>query len=183
MSSMSPKAEKAFEILLQRAATDAERLRLARIHGVLGLSDDDPIWLIFIALGHYQSLYEAIPQRIEDAARRGAASQHKQGLRFSVRDLIAAVALTCVVIGGAALGLHKMYNERVAWGDVGLSSLTDTQRQRLGMIILEAPYWSQVAGNNGASWPCIAEQQNDSRFNVGGRPVHTCTIGIGNLKP
>ncbi|MBF0268777.1 MAG: hypothetical protein HQL44_09300 [Alphaproteobacteria bacterium] len=180
---MSSKAEKAFEIRYQRAATDAERLRLVRIKDALGLSDDDPIWLIFIALGHYQALYEAIPARIEEAAKRASAFQHKRGLRFTLRDLIAAVALTCVVIGGAALGLHQMNSERIAWADIGISSLTDVQLQRLGMIIREAPYWSQVAGNNGASWPCISEQQADSRFTIGGRSTHTCTIGIGNLKP
>lgn len=180
---MSSKAEKAIEILLQRAATDAERLRLVRIKDVLGLSDDDPIWLIFIALGHYQALYEVIPARIEEAAKKASAAQHKHGLRFTLRDMTAAVAVTCLVIGGAALGLHKMNSDRLAWADIGLSSLTDTQRQRLGMIIQEAPYWASVSNSNGASWPCISEQQNDSRFNVGGRPVHTCAIGVGNLKP
>lgn len=180
---MSPKAEKAFEILYQRAATDQERLRLARIQGVLGLSDDDPLWLLFIALGHYQSLYEAMPARIEEAAKRASASQYKQGLRFTLRDMIAAVAITCMAVCGAALGLHKMNSERIAWADIGISSLTDTQRQRLGIIIAEAPYWASVANSNGALWPCIAEQQADSRFSVGGRPAHTCTIGIGNLKP
>lgn len=180
---MSKKAEKLFEIQYQRAATDAERLRLVRIKDALGLSDDDPVWLLFIALGHYQALYEAIPARIEEAAKKASAFQHKQGLRFTLRDMIVAVVVTCMVIGGAALGLHKMNRERMAWADIGLSSITDAQRQRLGMIIREAPYWSQVAENNGASWPCISKQQADSKFSVADRPVHTCTIGIGNLKP
>lgn len=180
---MSKKAEKLFEIQYQRAATDAERLRLVRIKDALGLSDDDPVWLLFIALGHYQSLYEAIPARIEEAAKKASEIQHKRGLRFTLRDLIAAVVVTCLVIGGAALGLHKMNSERMAWANIGISSLSEAQRQRLGMIIQEAPYWSQVAENNGASWPCIVEQQADSRFSVAGRPVHTCAIGIGNLKP
>lgn len=32
------------------------------------MKDDDPVWTVLAILGHYERLYEAIPERIKEAA-------------------------------------------------------------------------------------------------------------------
>jgi hypothetical protein len=46
----------AFSKLLGRQATDAERERLHRVRDVLGLGGNDALWLVLLALEHYDSL-------------------------------------------------------------------------------------------------------------------------------
>ena len=61
-------AEAAFAQLLGRQATDAERLRLRAIQETLGIDSHDAVWLIFVALDHYHTLYEQFPALIRAAA-------------------------------------------------------------------------------------------------------------------
>lgn len=58
------KIKTAFEKLTGRTASDAELAALYRTQQVLQLSDDDPIWLILIALQYYLRLYQDIPESI-----------------------------------------------------------------------------------------------------------------------
>jgi len=59
-----------FAKLLGTQATDKDRQDLYRVRDALGLKSNDALWLVLMALQHYQSQYEAFPARIEDAARR-----------------------------------------------------------------------------------------------------------------
>jgi hypothetical protein len=59
-----------FAKLLGTQPTDKDRQDLYRVRDALGLKSNDALWLVLIALQHYQSQYEAFPARIEDAARR-----------------------------------------------------------------------------------------------------------------
>jgi len=60
----------AFERLLGRQASDAEQRQLIRMRDVLGLRDNDALWLILAALETYRSAYAAIPPAIEQASER-----------------------------------------------------------------------------------------------------------------
>jgi hypothetical protein len=62
--------EDTFAKLLGTQPTDKDRQDLYRVRDALGLASNDALWLVLMALQHYQSQYEAFPARIEDAARR-----------------------------------------------------------------------------------------------------------------
>jgi len=61
---MNEKIKTAFEKLIGQTASDAELAALYRTQHVLQLSDDDPLWLILIALQYYLRLYHDIPESI-----------------------------------------------------------------------------------------------------------------------
>ena len=60
--------ETLFEKLVGRQPTNREMERLQRTRDALGLKDNDAIWLIMIAFGHYDTLYRQIPAQIVGAA-------------------------------------------------------------------------------------------------------------------
>ena len=62
--------ESAFEKLTGRQPTDADVQRLYRVKDALRLESNDAVWLMFIAMNHFQSLYEDIPQQIETRTQR-----------------------------------------------------------------------------------------------------------------
>jgi hypothetical protein len=61
--------EPAFETLLGRQPTDAERARLHRIRDALHLGDNDALWLVILALEHYDGLFRTYPDRLAEATR------------------------------------------------------------------------------------------------------------------
>jgi hypothetical protein len=58
-----------FSKLLGRQPSDLQKQRLYQTKDALGLKNNDALWLVLIALEHYNTLYEDIPNRIENAAR------------------------------------------------------------------------------------------------------------------
>jgi len=58
-----------FTKLLGRQASDTERQQLYRVRDALDLKNNDALWLILMALQHYQNQYEAFPQQIAQAAQ------------------------------------------------------------------------------------------------------------------
>lgn len=58
-----------FTKLLDRQPSDAERQHLYKVRDALGLKNNDSLWLILMALQHYQSQYEDFPKQIADSAR------------------------------------------------------------------------------------------------------------------
>lgn len=62
-----------FDELLGRQPTDAERQDLYRIRDALGIKNNDALWLLLVALRHYQTLYEKMPASIAKAANEAAA--------------------------------------------------------------------------------------------------------------
>ena len=57
-----------FAALLGRQPSDAERQQLYRVKEALGINNNDALWLVLMALEHYQTLYGQIPGRIEATA-------------------------------------------------------------------------------------------------------------------
>lgn len=58
-----------FVKLLGRQPSDADRQQLYKVRDALGLKNNDSLWLILMALQHYQSQYEKFPQEIAQAAK------------------------------------------------------------------------------------------------------------------
>lgn len=61
--------EQSFARLLDRQPTDKERQRLYRTRDALNLKATDAVWQLLMVLEHYETLYEKIPARIDEAAR------------------------------------------------------------------------------------------------------------------
>jgi Putative transposase/Transposase zinc-binding domain len=62
--------EDAFERLLGHQPSDQERQRLYRVRDALKLKTTDALWVLLMALQHYETVYEKIPARIADEATR-----------------------------------------------------------------------------------------------------------------
>lgn len=60
--------DESFAKLLGRQPSDAERQSLYRVRDALGLKNNDALWLVLMALQHYQNQYEKFPQEIAQAA-------------------------------------------------------------------------------------------------------------------
>ena len=88
-----------FERLLGYQPSDQERQRLYRVRDALKLKTTDALWLLLMALQHYETIYEKIPARIAEEATRtmkatrltaeaqakAAQEQTKQALMKAVR--------------------------------------------------------------------------------------------------
>jgi hypothetical protein len=61
-----------FERLIGKKS-DEEVRRLYEVKEALGLADNDALWLVLVALEHYDTLYRAYPARIAEEARRTLA--------------------------------------------------------------------------------------------------------------
>lgn len=60
--------EDSFSKLLGRQPSDAERQQLYRVRDALGLKNNDALWLVLMALQHYQDQYARIPMAIAKSA-------------------------------------------------------------------------------------------------------------------
>jgi hypothetical protein len=86
--------DESFAKLLGRQPTDTERQSLYRVRDALGLKNNDALWLVLIALQHYESLYANIPASIKDAASKAAhsaAAQAQAEVNSAVSKLIPTV--------------------------------------------------------------------------------------------
>lgn len=83
--------EDAFARLLGRQPTDVERQTLLRTRDALGLRNNDALWLVLIAVGHYETLYGALPERIA----RAAADVTERAKLAAEAELKATAARTC----------------------------------------------------------------------------------------
>ncbi len=60
--------DESFAKLLGKQPSDAERQQLYRVRDALGLKNNDALWLVLMALQHYQSSYETFPGLISQSA-------------------------------------------------------------------------------------------------------------------
>ena len=56
----------AFEALLGRRPDPGTTMRLLRVKETLKISSDDPIWMFFLCLGHFETLYGEIATKIRE---------------------------------------------------------------------------------------------------------------------
>ena len=85
--------EDSFAKLLGRQPTDADRQRLYLVRDALGLKNNDALWLVLMALQHYESLYADIPESIKQSAQKAAASAAGQA-QAEVNRAVAALVPT-----------------------------------------------------------------------------------------
>jgi hypothetical protein len=104
-----------FTTLLGRQPTDKEKQALYRARDALKLKATDAVWLLLMALQHYETLYESFPARIGEAARdvtktvretalaeaQAAAAKTKKALTEAVRE---AAVESAKRAAGAQLG-------------------------------------------------------------------------------
>ena len=60
--------ENQFKALLGRAPSERERDNLRRVRDVLELSENDGLWMVLFALQYYDSAYEEMPGKIQNAS-------------------------------------------------------------------------------------------------------------------
>ena len=85
--------EDSFAKLLGRQPTDSDRQQLYRVRDALGLKNNDALWLVLMALQHYESLYADIPDSIKQSAQKAAASAAGQA-QAEVNRAVAALVPT-----------------------------------------------------------------------------------------
>jgi hypothetical protein len=112
----------AFARLLGRQATDKERQSLYRVREALKLKATDAVWLVLMALQHYETLYERVPERIAEAARdatktvRATAEAQAKAAREETRK-----ALTDAVRDSALDAARQAASaERFKWAGIGV---------------------------------------------------------------
>lgn len=108
--------EASFTKLLGRQPTDADRQQLYRVRDALQLKDNDALWLVLMALQHYQTLYAGIPDSISEAARAAAGSSAAQA-QSEISTAVAALVPTVEsAVGKAAAGAVNHALNRVQLG-------------------------------------------------------------------
>ena len=101
--------EDAFTKLLGRQPTDKEKQGLLRARDALDLKNNDALWLLVMALGHYETLYARFPALIKQAAtdvmaksKEAADAEFQAAATRAHRDLSKAVAASAHEIAGRA---------------------------------------------------------------------------------
>jgi hypothetical protein len=91
--------EDSFAILLGRQPSDRERQNLYRVRDALKVKPTDAVWLLLMALEHYETLYRRHPALIAEAARdvtkdirETAAAQARAAVADTTKALAHAVA-------------------------------------------------------------------------------------------
>lgn len=89
----------AFTRLLGTQPTDQQKQDLYRTRDALKLKNDDVLWLLLMALGHYETLYRRFPALISEAAvttlakvKETASAELKASASATQRELTAALA-------------------------------------------------------------------------------------------
>lgn len=106
--------DESFAKLLGRQATDSERQNLYRVRDALGLKNNDALWLVLMALQHYESQYQKLPQAIAKAAektlndfRATADAVAKASAEAAMSDLAQAVAVVAREVARDVAGKQK----------------------------------------------------------------------------
>jgi hypothetical protein len=91
--------EESFAKLLGRQPSDKQRQDLYRVRDALELGSNDALWLVLMALQHYEDLYERVPAQIVEAAtetlrgfQKAAETTAQAAAAETKRELVGAVA-------------------------------------------------------------------------------------------
>jgi antitoxin component of RelBE/YafQ-DinJ toxin-antitoxin module len=103
-----------FTQLLGRQPSDREKQDLYRVRDALKLKPTDAVWMLLMALQHYQTLYEQIPARIVSTAREvtkavraAAEAEAKAAQEETKRALMDAVRHAAVRSAEQAAGAQR----------------------------------------------------------------------------
>lgn len=105
--------DESFSTLLGRQPTDKEKQALYRVRDALKLKATDAVWLLLMALQHYETLYGEFPARIAVAAqevtaavRSTALAEARAAQETTKRALMAAVQEAAVKSSAKAAGAN-----------------------------------------------------------------------------
>ena len=152
----------AFARLLARQPTDAERQRLYQVRDALDLKNNDALWLVLIALQHYDTMYARFPELIKQAAAQTllefqkTASSTLEATKASAKaDLAKAAATTARDV--ARLAVTK---QAAVWTSICIS-LCGLVFGGLGWLIYNAAFQTGYQKGYAAAY-VIAKDENAS---------------------
>lgn len=112
---IKPDLDDSFKKLLGRQPSDSDRQNLYRVRDVLGLENNDALWLVLMALQYYQMQYEEFPQKIANAAKNTldgfketADATVKASAESAKADLAKAVAASAKEVAHHVAGKEKL---------------------------------------------------------------------------
>ena len=104
-----------FALLLGRQPSDKERQRLYRARDALKLKSNDAVWLLVMALEHYDTLYSRHPALIAEAVRdviknvrETAMAQARAAAADTTKALAHAVAAAATASAKKAAGAQML---------------------------------------------------------------------------
>jgi hypothetical protein len=130
----------AFEHLLGRQATDAERLRLRQLREMLGIGSNDAVWLIFVALDYYVTLYQQVPEALRGAAK-AILVEYKEKADATLAE--------------AAQGLTEQAQHLQDALKVEATQAATEVQQQLTSAIAQAAHRIAVKALRGPRWPWL----------------------------
>jgi hypothetical protein len=147
-----------FTKLLGRQPSDKEKQDLYRVRDALKLKTTDAVWLLLMALQHYETLYEQIPARIASttrevtkAVRAAAEADAKAAQEETKRALMDAVRHAAVRSAEAAAGAQLVRWVSIAAGVICIGLLL------MGWAAFDHGYGKGKAiGDDGALRTCGA---------------------------
>ena len=78
MDDSRSKAVELFHSLIGEDVSNEQRLRIMKVQRILGLPDNDALWCVIVALGHFEQLYEKIPKEICEALEAATSAFQKR---------------------------------------------------------------------------------------------------------
>jgi hypothetical protein len=147
-----------FTQLLGRQPSDKEKQDLYRVRDALKLKTTDAVWLLLMALQHYETLYEQIPARIASttrevtkAVRAAAEADAKAAQEETKRALMDAVRHAAVRSAEAAAGAQLVRWVSIAAGVICIGLLL------MGWAAFDHGYGKgKAVGDDGALRTCGA---------------------------
>jgi hypothetical protein len=140
-----------FERLIGKKS-DEEVRRLYEVKDALGLADNDALWLVLVALEHYDALYRTYPAQIAEEARRtladvqrGFAEAAAVESKRAHRKLAEAVAAAGVKIASKRTDVARLHGFAAASASmVAFGALCLSMGYALGSG--RVPSWTQGTG-------------------------------------
>ena len=119
MNDVGQTVSTAFEKLLGRQPSVAEREQLYRVKSALDLQDNDALWMILIALQSYDALYRRVPARIEAVAEKMLATQQHLMSQQAEVEVKRAMGFLAQTVGEASAKVAESAartSRFLAWG-------------------------------------------------------------------
>jgi hypothetical protein len=140
---MTTPVEKALEVLIGREPKSEEVEKFYRIKEELGLGNHDAIWSVLLALGHYETLYGEIPDRIRNASA-DALAHHQAALTSSSAAL--EVEVKSKLVDAVSAATAGMTQEVIASAKTAVSKLRagDNNRTFIAAATISAGLISAV---------------------------------------
>lgn len=115
-----------FATLLGRQPTDKEKQSLYRVRDALKLKATDAVWLLLMALQHYETLYEKFPARIGEVAREVTKTVRETALTEARAAMAKTTEALAMAVREAAMASAKRAAGAQLWKWVSVAATTAT---------------------------------------------------------